>query len=146
MSNTIVMNLRNGAVTEHSEGPAYARTMAASALGLFAFNVGDLDDTEKIAATFKLPSTTLNADTKIAPRMAYVSVKGRGPYRLLVHERDGQTYPYAFSPHAKGRQRAVLGKGLRANYFDFEFQNISGAGFSIDKLDLVVPESKQRRL
>lgn len=145
--NTIVMNLSNGAVSEYDSGLRYGASLALSDTALVKPHEGALDEAAPIAASFKLPSTTWGSGEKLMPQYAYIDVRGTGGgYRLRVQARGEPAYTYPFTVHSKGRQRAILGRGLRANYFDFEFQNVNGSDFAIDNFDLLIAKSDQRKV
>lgn len=144
--NTIVLNTLSGAVTEytgfgfHSITP----THAGSATGLFVLG-GDTDHDRPIVSDVRT-ATKLRATTlKKAISAIYFSMAGQGQCEATVFGSGGQ-WSYEFPVRADGQSRAVPGRGIRENYLGFGFRNLGGGAFTIDRIEVLTNESKNRRI
>lgn len=144
--NTIVMNTLNGAVTEYSRFAFQSITpsLAGSALGLFALG-GDTDAGEPIVATVTTGKQLWGGSLKKTAQMVYFSLKGSGTSTMTVHgESTVHSYPFPVRP--TGQSRSKPGLGIRENYLAFGYSNTDGADFQLDRIEVLVAESKNRRV
>ena len=75
----------------------------------------------------------------------YFAMKGTGASTLTVHgEQASYAYPFTGSPAGEARVRT--GRGIRENYLAFAYSNTDGANFQLDKMEVLVAESKNRRI
>lgn len=140
---TIVMNTLNGAVTEH-DLPFHSLTPGHGGGddGLFALG-GNLDAAAPIVAGFGTARTLRDGATKATLDSAYFSMAGTGSGDFTVSGPSG-SWTYRFPIRASGESRAPAGKGIRDNYLAFAFQNVAGADFSIDKVEIRTVKSNRR--
>lgn len=145
--NAIVVNTLSGAVTEYtgfhfdSVSPKYG----GSAAGLFTWG-GDTDVGQPIVARVDLPPTLRESTLKKSIQMVYLSMKGEGMGLLTVYgERQNWTYPFPARPHS-GQTRCPVGRGIRENYLGLGVSNPDGKYFSIDRVEVLLGESKNRRV
>lgn len=143
--NTIVVNLKNGAVTEYTnhDFDSVTPTHAGSALGLYAFG-GDKDVTAPIVGTFKTGKGLWDSMARKMVDIVFLAIQTPRAGRVLV---DGQTaeYSYAFTVDPGGESRCKTGRGIRENYLAFGYTNPDGADFQIDRMDINVTPSQARR-
>ena len=59
---------------------------------------------------------------------------------------EGASYSYPFPVLPAGQSRSVPGKGLRENYLAFGYSNSDGADFQLDRIEVLVAQSKNRRV
>lgn len=142
---TIVMNTLNGAVTEYDWAfqsliPAHA----GDATGLYALG-GDADGDLPILAHATTGSGHWGTTLKKHIAAVYFAMRGAGSGQLTVHCKD-RDYAYGFPIRATGESRALVGRGIRENYLAFTFENPGGDDFTIDRIEVLVNESKTRRI
>lgn len=144
--NTIVLNTLTGAVSEYTNFAFHAitPTHAGSATGLFAFD-GDLDIDQPIVGDIRTAKRLLSSTLKKHMELVYFSMQGAGTSELTVFGRAGQ-WSYAFPVRASGESRAVPGRGIRENYLGFGYRNPAGDAFRIDRIEVLINESKNRRV
>ena len=143
--NTIVVNLKNGAVTEYTnhDFDSLTPTHAGSALGLYAFG-GNKDVTAPIVATFKTGKSLWGSSLKKFVDLVFLAITTPSAGKVLV---DGQNTPYGFSfvVDPGGESRCKTGRGIKENYLAFGYTNPNGADFKIDRMEVNVTPSKARR-
>lgn len=145
--NTIVLNTLTGAVSEYTRFAFHSitPTHAGSALGLFAFG-GYMDVDLPIVSAVRTPAALKESTLKKSISMLYFSMKGDGTFQATVFG-ETQSWSYPFKAHpASGQTRCPVGKGIRENYLGFGFSNPTGQGFSIDRIEALMHESKNRRV
>lgn len=142
--NTIVMNTLTGAVTEYDFAfQSLTPTHGASVNGLYVLG-GNTDAGNAILATITTGKTQRGSSLKQVPQAVYFAMKGSGDSTLHVHG-EHDSYAYLFSVLAGGESRAKPGRGIRENYLAYGYSNTDGADFQIDKIEVLVAESKNRR-
>lgn len=143
--NTIVCNLKTGAVTEYTgfDFDSITPTHAGSALGLYALG-GDTDMGQPIVATVKTGKGLWGSSLKKFVDLVFLAIKGKGNGRVLV---EGEKTPYGFSfpLDARGESRCKTGRGIKENYLAFGFTNPAGQDFQLDRIEVNVTPSKARR-
>jgi len=144
--NAIVLNTLTGAVSEYTRFSFHAitPTHGGNALGLFAFG-GDLDVNLPIVSSIRTPSTLKDSTLKKSLEMLYFSMKGEGSFQATVYG-EVQSWSYTFQARTSGQTRCPVGRGIRENYLGFGFSNPQGQGFSIDRIEALMHESKTRRV
>lgn len=143
----IIMNTLTYAVTEYSnfDFDGITPTHAGSAAGLFALG-GNLDVAAKIVATVKTPRKDWGSSLKKAVDLVFLSIKGNGTAKFTVQGEDDATqYSYDFPLLASGESRAKPGRGIRENSMAFGLTTPSGQDFQLDRIEVNVTPSTQRR-
>lgn len=145
--NTIVLNTLSGAVSEYTNFAFHSvtPTHAGAATGLFAFG-GDLDIDLPIVAEVQTASKLRSTTLKKNMDLVYFSMAGGGRGLLTVFGRPGQQWAYSFAVRPGGQSRAQVGRGIRENYLGFGFSNPDGDAFCIDRIEVLVRESRTRRI
>ena len=144
--NTIAFNTLTGAVSEYTGFgfQSVTPTHAGSATGLFVLG-GDTDAGQPIVAHVATGKQLWGGSLKKTAQMVYFSIKGSGTSTMtLAGENDTHSYPFPVRP--AGQSRAVPGKGIRENYLAFGYSNTDGAAFQLDRIEVLVAESKNRRV
>ena len=144
--NAIVCNTLTGAVSEYTrhEFQSVTPTHAGSATGLYEFG-GDTDDGLPIVASIRLPATLRDSTLKKHLSMAYLSMTGEGDAQFTVFGKI-QDWVYAFPLRDSGQTRCPVGRGIRENYLGFGLSNPAGQAFALDRVEVLVAESKTRRI
>lgn len=144
--NTIVMNTLTGAVSEYTGFgfQSITPTHAGSATGLFVLG-GDADVDQPIVAHVVTGKQLWGGSLKKTAQAVYFSLKGSGTSTLTVVG-EGASYSYPFPVLPAGQSRSVPGKGLRENYLAFGYSNTDGAAFQLDRIEVLVAQSKNRRV
>lgn len=144
--NTIVCNTLSGAVSEYSRFGFHGitPTHGGSATGLYAFG-GDTDDGAPITAELRLPSLLRESTLKKQLVMVYLSMLGGGSAELTVFGSAGQ-WPYEFPLRDSGQTRCKPGSGIRENYLGFGLTTPQGQAFTLDRVEVLLHESKTRRV
>lgn len=142
----IVCNTLTGAVSEHTRHAfqSVTPTHAGSASGLYAFG-GDTDDGLPIVADIRLPPTLRGSTLKKHLAMVYLSMTGTGNAQLTVFGKT-QDWTYQFPLRDSGQTRCKPGGGIRENYLGFGLSNPQGQAFTLDRVEVLLLESKNRRV
>jgi hypothetical protein len=142
----IICNTLTGAVSEYSNFDFHAitPTHAGAATGLFAFG-GNTDLDSPIVASVTTGKKLRSGSLKKSLELVYLSLKGTGTSTMSVIG-ESNTYAYPFAVLPAGQSRAVPGKGIRENYLAFRYSNTDGAPFQLDRIEVLVNESKNRRI
>ena len=150
--NTIVMNTLTGAVSEYADFDfdSMTETRAAKPTGLYTLG-GETDNGEPIVAEVLTGETLWDSSLKKRMEQVYFSLpRSSGEGELIVQSRQAAEevteYRYAFPIRASGQSRGTPGKGIRANYLAFGFSNTAGDAFSLDRMEVVVVQSTNRRV
>ena len=144
--NAISFNTLTGAVSEYTGFgfQSITPTHAGSATGLFALG-GDTDDGRPIVATVTTGKQLWGGSLKKMLQMVYFSLKGSGTSTMTVTgENASHSYPFPVRPD--GQSRSKPGMGIRENYLAFGYSNTDGAAFQLDRIEVLVAESKNRRV
>ena len=144
--NAIAMNTMTGAVSEYTGFgfQSITPTHAGSATGLFTLG-GDTDAGLPIVATVTTGKQLWGGSLKKMLQMVYFSLKGSGTSAMTVHgESTAHSYPFPVRP--TGQSRSKPGLGIRENYLAFGYSNTDGADFQLDRIEVLVAESKNRRV
>ena len=144
--NTIVCNTLTGAVSEYSRFGFHGitPTHGGSAAGLYAFG-GDTDDGLPIIASIRLPATLRESTLKKHLGMVYLSMTGAGTAQLTVFGKT-ENWAYQFPLRTSGQTRCQVGKGIRENYLGFGLSTPQGQAFTLDRVEVLMHESKTRRV
>lgn len=141
---TILLNTITGAVSEYDTAfHSITPTHAGDAAGLFAFG-GDSDAGAPIVADAQTPKTIQASTLKKSLEAAYLSMRGTGSAEVRVIG-QAQQWAYPFAVQADGVSRCKLGRGIRESYLGFGFSNPGGEYFQIDRIEIVMSGSKNRR-
>ena len=144
--NAIAFNTMTGAVSEYTGFgfQSITPTHAGSATGLFTLG-GDTDAGLPIVATVTTGKQLWGGSLKKMLQMVYFSLKGSGTSAMTVHgESTAHSYPFPVRP--TGQSRSKPGSGIRENYLAFGYSNTDGAAFQLDRIEVLVAESKTRRV
>lgn len=143
--NAIVLNTLTGAVTEYTGFgfQSVTPTHAGSATGLFTLG-GNTDAGLPIVATVTTGKKLWGETLKKLLGLVFFALKGSGQSTLSVIG-EGTSYTYPIVVMAKGVSRAKPGRGIRENYLAFGFSNADGADFQLDRIEVDVSQSKNRR-
>ena len=144
--NTIVCNTLTGAVSEYTRYSfqSITPTHAGSATGLYAFG-GDTDDGLPIVADIRLPPTLRGSTLKKHLDMVYLSMTGTGSAQLTVFGKT-ENWAYEFPLRDSGQTRCKPGGGIRENYLGFGLTTPQGQAFTLDRVEVLLLESKNRRV
>lgn len=146
--NAIVMNTLTGAVTEYSDFDfdSVAGTLAGNPSGLYTLG-GDTDDGNPIVTDVVTGKTLWDDSRKKFLDMVYFSIPdGEGRGELIVQGAGEAEYRYPFPFRPSGQSRAKPGKGIRENYLAFGFSNPDGDDFTLDRVEVLVAQSRTRRV
>lgn len=144
--NTITCNTLTGAVSEYTRHAfqSIMPTHGGSASGLFAFG-GDTDDGLPIVADIRLPPTLRGSTLKKHLDMVYLSMTGTGSAQLTVFGKT-ENWTYQFPLRDSGQTRCKPGGGIRENYLGFGLTTPQGQAFTLDRVEVLLLESKNRRV
>lgn len=144
--NTIVCNTLNGAVSEYTRFSFHSitPTHAGAASGLYELG-GDTDDGLPIIAQIRLPATLRESTLKKHLGMVYLSMAGEGDADLTVYGKT-QDWTYQFPLRESGQTRCKPGGGIRENYLGFGLSTPQGQSFTLDRVEVLLLESKNRRV
>lgn len=146
MTKAIVMNTLNAAVTEYDnfEFQSVTPTHAGAATGLFLLG-GDLDIDQLIIGSIQTGKTLIDEMRKKYVDAVHFAMTGDGDGTLSV---SGQTesYSYSFPIRPAGVSKGKPGRGIRENYLAFGFEKTDGGYFQIDRIDVPVAASKNRKV
>lgn len=144
--NTIVCNTLTGAVSEYTRHAfqSITPTHAGDATGLFALG-GDTDAGLPIVASIKLPPTLRESTLKKYLNMVYLSMSGQGTAEFTVFGKT-QDWTYEFPLRDSGQTRCKPGGGIRENYLGFGLTTPQGQAFTLDRVEVLLLESKTRRV
>ena len=135
-----------GAVSEYTGFgfQSITPTHAGSATGLFTLG-GDTDAGLPIVATVTTGKQLWGGSLKKMLQMVYFSLKGSGTSTMTVHG-ENTDHRYPFPVRDTGESRSKPGMGIRENYLAFGYSNTDGADFQLDRIEVLVAESKTRRV
>lgn len=143
--NTLVMNLQNLAVTEHTvPRTGLAGTLETSDDGVFLAG-GDSDDGAKVTVSFELGAPLGTNSFRQRPRYLYLFGLNLGDAVVEASDTRGTSYQYYGSTHDRAT-RFVLGRGLRDNYLFVKVQRGGTKGTIIDRLEFEADASTTRRM
>ena len=77
--------------------------------------------------------------------LVYFSLAGSGTSSLIVQGAVA-AYVYTFPVRAPGESRARPGRGIRENYLALGYSNTDGADFRLDRIEVLVNASQNRRV
>ena len=142
----IVCNTLTGSVSEYTRHAfqSVTPTHAGSATGLYAFG-GDTDDGLPIVADIRLPPTLRGSTLKKHLGMVYLSMTGSGNAQLTVFGKT-ENWTYQFPLRDSGQTRCKPGGGIRENYLGFGLTTPQGQAFTLDRVEVLLLESKNRRV
>ena len=93
----------------------------------------------------RLPATLRESTLKQSIQMVYLSMKGSGSARFTVHGTK-QSWVYDFPMRLSDQTRCPVGRGIRENYLGFGLSNPAGQAFTLDRVEVLTSESKNRRV
>lgn len=128
------------------------RVLAASSDGIYALE-GATDDGEPIAARVRFALTRMGTGLQKRIPEAFIGYTASGDVLVKVivtDEADGkEAHVYRLAPRRAGapvQGRSKFGRGLRSVYVGFELENVDGANFELDTIEVhpLVLESRTR--
>lgn len=139
------INLTTGAVSHYTNYPFDNivrfgdRFYGIKADGVFALE-GNTDDGAPIQTNVTTFMTDFGSQNN--KRVLWVYLLGRldDGMHVTVHADEGLSYTYRTDGANDGTMRthrAKVGRGLKGNYFSFTFENVDGADFEIDHVDVI---------
>lgn len=144
---TIVLNTATGAVSEydwtfHSITP----THAGDALGLYALG-GDNDAGRPIESRITTGKQLWGDSHKKMIGSVHLSMQAQGGGGATVFHGAAASWRYVFQlPDGAGVVRSPFGRGIRENYLGVSFENIQGAAFHLDQIEVLELPSRNRRI
>jgi hypothetical protein len=142
---TIVMNTLNAAVTEYDWAfQSITPTHAGDAAGLYLLG-GDDDAGADIDATASTGITNCGTSLKKRVPVVHLGLECSGAGQLHVHTKSA-THNYPVAAAAAGVTRGKPGQGIHENYLGFGYSNVAGADFKLDKIEVPLAVSEQRRV
>ena len=144
--NAIAFNTMTGAVSEYTGFgfQSITPTHAGSATGLFTLG-GDTDAGLPIVSAVTTGKQLWGGSLKKTAQMVYFSLKGSGTSTMTVAG-ENASYSYPFPVRPDGQSRSKPGLGIRENYLAFGYSNTDGAAFQLDRIEVLVAQSKNRRV
>jgi hypothetical protein len=115
------------------------RYFAASPDGLFELT-GDTDDEEQIDASVMLPRDRSGTSQQKRVDRAYVHGTSDKKLEIRVITPSGDVHAYKSEVELGDEvtvQRVKIGRGLVAQYWQFEARNVAGGDLSIDQIEVV---------
>jgi hypothetical protein len=146
-----VVNVETGASVRYDNFNfnSYARIggtyYGARSDGIYELD-GDTDAGTSITANLNMGRVDFNSKMLKRLDAAYMTVGSYDTMVLRVTDDEGNVYDYAArrSGTAMQQQRIDVGRGLKANYMQFEIVNLNGADFELGGLELMAADSTRR--
>lgn len=141
---TLVLNVENMALSSYSgysfESYAYFNGvyLGANSSGIFSLT-GNTDDGTAIVARARTGKTDMGDTHYKRVDRAYVGYTTEGTLQVKASADDGEDYEYDLMPTGKTgihNTRAMVGRGLKGRYFQFEVTNNDGSYFEVDSLEV----------
>ena len=144
--NAIVMNTLTGAVTEYEnfEFQSITPTHAGAVTGLFLLG-GDLDIDQPIVGSIQTGKTLIDESRKKYVEAVHFAMTGTGSGALVVAGQES-TYSYSFQIRPAGVSRAKSGRGIRENYLSFGLEKSDGGDFQLDRIEVQIAASINRKV
>lgn len=144
--NAIAFNLLNGAVTEYSgmTFQSVTPTHAGDVTGLYAWG-GDMDHGQPIIARVVTGKKLQGTAKKKGALKVHVSIISEGESVAIVQGSHDE-WQYPLHQREKGAAFAKSGAGIKENYLAFGYTNPGGQVFAIDKIEVDMPASTNRRV
>ena len=146
MTNAIVMNTLTGAVSEYENFAfqSVTPTHAGAATGLFLLG-GDLDIDQPIIGSIQTGKTLIDESRKKYVEAVHFAMTGTGSGALVVVG-QASTYSYSFQIRPAGVSRAKSGRGIRENYLSFGLEKSDGGDFQLDRIEVQIAASINRKV
>lgn len=144
--NAIAMNTLNAAVTEYDAFAfqSITPTHAGDATGLFLLG-GNLDIDQPIIGSIQTGKTLIDEMRKKYVDAVHFAMTGDGDGTLSVSG-QAESYSYSFPIRAAGVSRAKPGRGIRENYLAFGFEKADGGDFQLDRIEVQISASINRKV
>lgn len=144
--NAIVMNTLTGAVTEYENFAfqSITPTHAGAVTGLFLLG-GDLDIDQSIVGSIQTGKTLIDESRKKYVEAVHFAMTGTGSGALVVAGQES-TYSYSFQIRPAGVSRAKSGRGIRENYLSFGLEKSDGGDFQLDRIEVQIAASINRKV
>lgn len=145
------LNLKNMASTQlsslavNSVGVFNGELFVSSADGIHRF-VGGSNE-EVVNAFFELPLSLLGYNGKKTPRSLLISGRILGALKVSITDESGVTVVYLTETlDTFEGTKVALQSNQRGRYFNVKIENVDGAYFSIDQIDMVfIPGPEPRK-
>lgn len=150
---TLTMHTEWQALTQYTNYPfnSFARfndvSLGASSTGLYRLT-GDTDNGTAIAAVAKVGISDMGTSHLKKTEFVYVGCRATGDLLLRLNTNDSHVRDYRVKHNGETGlhvKRVKLGKGVVARYWQFEVQNIDGADFDLNTLE-IKPTVLSRRI
>ena len=144
--NAIVMNTLNAAVTEYENFAfqSITPTHAGAVTGLFLLS-GNLDIDQPIVGSIQTGKTLIDETRKKYVEAVHFAMTGTGSGALVVAG-QASTYSYSFQIRPAGVSRAKSGRGIRENYLSFGLEKSDGGDFQLDRIEVQIAASINRKV
>ncbi len=142
---SIVVNTLSGAVTEYRR-PLYSisATHGGNRDGVFVLQ-GDTDHGAPIVGELQTPVVNHGSTLQKSLSSIYCSGEGLACGMAEVLTR-GKTWAYPLRFGGAGAARADPGRGIREIYLGFGLRFPGGQPFTVDRFEVVINQSKSRRV
>jgi hypothetical protein len=149
---TVAMHSEWQAVTQYTNYPfnSFARfnniNLGAHSTGLYALT-GDTDNGTAIAAAARVGITDMGTSHLKKVEDVYVGYRANGNLMLRVNTNDSHVRDYMIRHNGETGlhvKKVKLGKGVVARYWQLEVQNIDGADFDLNTLEIKPTVLKRR--
>lgn len=153
----VVMNTKHFGVTEYSLGDVSSMTTMDGHLlmttdeGVFVLDGAD-DDGANIQGLIEGPLTNFDSPLKQRLVRMYLTMRNDAPMvaSVLARLKDGTgllkaMYKVDATSNELTTQRVVTGKGIDANFFQYQLQNLEGGAFELMAIEAVTENLSRRR-
>lgn len=139
-----VLNTQNSAVTNYAGWSFNSFAMingvpvGASSTGLCTLG-GATDNALPINAAVTFAKSDMGDSRLKRVQNAYIGVRTGGELYFITNTDDGIQRVYSLVSNAPGvhTERVQMARGVKSRYWQFSLQNVSGADFRIDELELI---------
>lgn len=106
--------------------------------GLFKLDDGDLDDTSRILAFFRLCSTDFGVNNQKRLRRILMGYKTDGSLKVSISADGKDDVSKNVVPSApdlrENSQDVPIGRDVRGRYLELEIRNVNGSDFTVDSI------------
>lgn len=141
------MNMQNKALTQYmnwefdSAAMVHGMPIGIGEDGIFQLWTGDSDDGQEIEARMDLPETDLGTSLNKRLRSIFLGCRADGDLRIRIVDDEEAQAVYNLTPFKDGKQHVLkIYAGRKYNkgcYYTFSLENVDGADFSIDFIDIL---------
>ena len=106
---------------------------------------GDLDIDQSIVGSIQTGKTLIDESRKKYVEAVHFAMTGTGSGALVVAGQES-TYSYSFQIRPAGVSRAKSGRGIRENYLSFGLEKSDGGDFQLDRIEVQIAASINRKV